>query len=164
MLIEIFELIGSFFRRLEEYADVPMTDTMKEIMVNIMAEVLGIFAIVTKEIKQGRASESNPDHAFPIADRDVEKYLNKLIGRTDIEDALKKLENLTQEELKMAAAQTLKVVHHIRDGMEVVSKEIKGVGDKVNRIIEGTFGTLAPHKCILNLHTTSRQGNEVSYG
>jgi hypothetical protein len=30
---------------------------MKYIMVKILVEVLGIFAIVTKEIKQGRASE-----------------------------------------------------------------------------------------------------------
>ena len=34
-----------------------MTEAMKEIMGKIMVEVLGIFAIVTKEIKQGRASE-----------------------------------------------------------------------------------------------------------
>ena len=43
----------------------PTTEAMTEIMVKIMVEVLGIFAIVTKEIKQGRASESIPDHAFP---------------------------------------------------------------------------------------------------
>ena len=34
-----------------------MTEAMKEIMGKIMVEVLGIFAIVTKEIKQGQASE-----------------------------------------------------------------------------------------------------------
>ena len=57
-LVTIFEQIESFFRRLEEYASVPMTDAMKDIMVKIMVEVLEIFAIMTKEIKQGRASAS----------------------------------------------------------------------------------------------------------
>ena len=32
------------------------------------------------------------------------KYLKKLIGRTDMEDALKKLDKLTNEEARMATA------------------------------------------------------------
>ena len=56
-LIDIFDRIENFFRRLEEYTEVPTTDGMEDIMVKIMVEILGIFAIVTKEIKQGRASE-----------------------------------------------------------------------------------------------------------
>ena len=40
-LIDIFERIENFFRRLEEYAEVPTTGTMKDIMVKIMVEVLG---------------------------------------------------------------------------------------------------------------------------
>ena len=46
----------------------PTTDAMKDIIVKIMVEVLGIFAIVTKEIKQGRASESIPSNILPVAD------------------------------------------------------------------------------------------------
>jgi hypothetical protein len=38
-----------------------------------MVEVLGIFAVETKEIKQGR-SESIPDDAFFVANRDSETY------------------------------------------------------------------------------------------
>ena len=128
----------------------PTTEAMTEIMVKIMVEVLEIFAIVTKEIKQGRASESIPDHAFPVADRDsgkyLKKYFNALIGRTDIKDALSKLDRLTQDEVKLATAQTLTVVHYIRGEVEVVSKEIKGLGDKVDRFLESTFSTLATHK------------------
>jgi hypothetical protein len=33
-----------------------------------------------------------------------EKYLKKLIGKTEIEDALKRLDNLTNEEVRMAVA------------------------------------------------------------
>ena len=123
---------------------------MKDIIVKIMSEVLGIFAIMTKEIKQGRTSESIPDNTFPVADRYSEKYvkqyLKKLIGRKDIEDALNRLDRLTQEEVNMAAVQILKLAHHIRGGVEAVGVEVKGVGDNVNQLIEGTFSTLAPHK------------------
>ncbi len=64
-LVDIFERIESFFRRLETYTEVPTTEAMRDTIVKIMIEVLGIFAIVTKEMKQGRASESTPDDHFP---------------------------------------------------------------------------------------------------
>ncbi|KAH8978003.1 hypothetical protein EDB86DRAFT_991509 [Lactarius hatsudake] len=59
-LVDIFERIENFFRRLETYTEVPTTEAMRDIIVKIMVEVLEIFAIVTKEMEQGRASESTP--------------------------------------------------------------------------------------------------------
>ena len=56
-LINIFERIEMFFRRLEVYAEVPPTTEMMDINVQIMAEVLSILGIATKEIKQGRMSK-----------------------------------------------------------------------------------------------------------
>ncbi|SRR6266404_9770 len=55
-LIDIFERIEYFFKRLEEYTEVPPTAAMTDIIVKIMVEVLHILAIATKEIKQGRTS------------------------------------------------------------------------------------------------------------
>ena len=65
-LIIIFQQIENFFKRLEEYAEVPMTEAVKDIMVKIMAEVLDIFGIMTKEIKQGRASKFIPGDRFRV--------------------------------------------------------------------------------------------------
>ena len=42
-----------------------------------------------------------------------EKFFKKLAGRKDIEDALKRLDRLTQEEAQMAAAQILNIAHTI---------------------------------------------------
>ncbi len=56
-----------------------------------------------------------------------EKYAKKLIGRMEMEDALKRLDKLTQEEVRMAAAQNLKVTHAV-DG------RVKGVADTVEAI------------------------------
>jgi hypothetical protein len=160
-LVYIFERIEGFFRRLESYTEVPTMEAMKDIIVKIMVEVLGIFAIVTKEMKQGRASESIPDDAFPAADRDSEKYLKKLIGKTDLEDALSRLDRLTQEEAWMATAQVLKVAHRVEDGVKTVGEQVKGVDDKVDVAIEGTLGTLATPKCHRKLiYATRWQGSQ----
>jgi hypothetical protein len=56
-LIDIFERIEMFFRRLEIYTEVPPTSEMMDIVVRIMAEVLSIVGIAMKEIKQGRISK-----------------------------------------------------------------------------------------------------------
>ena len=56
-LIDIFERIDSFFRRLEVYTEVRPTPRMMDMMVKIMVEILSIIGIATKEIKQGRTSE-----------------------------------------------------------------------------------------------------------
>ena len=57
ILVDAFERIESFFRRLEIYTEVPPTSEMMDTIVRIMVEVLSIFGIATKEIKQGRMSE-----------------------------------------------------------------------------------------------------------
>jgi hypothetical protein len=56
-VIDIFERIEMFFRRLEIYIAVPPTSEMSDMFVRIMAEVLSILGIAMKEIKQGRMSK-----------------------------------------------------------------------------------------------------------
>ena len=48
----------------------------------------------------------------------------------DLEDALKKLDRLTQEEARMAQAEALRITHSIRN-------EVKVVDDKVQVVIDG---------------------------
>ena len=45
----------------------------------------------------------------------LEKFVNKLLGRNDVEDAQKRLDTLTQEEARMAIAETLNVTHRVED-------------------------------------------------
>jgi hypothetical protein len=44
--------------------------------------------------------------------------VKKLLGRTDIEDALKRLENLSHDEALMATVQVLKVTHEVIEGVQ----------------------------------------------
>ena len=57
ILVDIFERIEMFFRRLEIYTKVPPTTEMMEIIIQIMVEVLSILGMATKEIKRSRISE-----------------------------------------------------------------------------------------------------------
>ena len=56
-LIDVFERIENFLRRLDVYIQVPPTAEMMDTIIQIMAEVLTILGIAMKEIKQGRMSE-----------------------------------------------------------------------------------------------------------
>jgi hypothetical protein len=67
VLIDIFVRIESFFKRLESYTEVQPTDAMTDVIVKIMIQVLSILAIATKEIKQGRSSESLDIHKLLFA-------------------------------------------------------------------------------------------------
>jgi hypothetical protein len=80
-----------------------------------------------------------------LAENCLEKYLKKLVGRTEIEDALKKLDKLTNEEARMATAQVLKVTHD-------VDNRVAGVDDKMAVVIDGA-----------HLYSISYQGNILSF-
>ena len=56
-LLDIFDRIEMCFRRLEMYTEVPLTAEMTEVIIEIIAEVLCVLGIATKEINQGRTSE-----------------------------------------------------------------------------------------------------------
>jgi hypothetical protein len=65
-----------------------------------------------------------------------EKYAKNLIGRTEMEDALKKLDKLTQEEARMAATQNLKVTHNVDKRMEGVANMVEVIDIKVTSVDE----------------------------
>jgi hypothetical protein len=52
----------------------------------------------------------------------------------DLEDALKKLDRLTQEEARMAHAEVLRITHSIRDEVKIVDGKVEEVGDKVGDV------------------------------
>ena len=87
---------------------------MTDIITEIMMEALKIFGIATKDLRQGSASEF-PISCFKISiEQYIVKFLKKLAGMTDLEDALKKLDRLTQD-AQMALGEALRVAHSIYD-------------------------------------------------
>ncbi|KAH9988601.1 hypothetical protein BJV77DRAFT_731662 [Russula vinacea] len=123
-LIDLFNRIERFFGRLEIYTSITPTTAMTAIIVDIMAEVLTILAIATKEVKRGG----------------LKKYLKKVTGNTDIEDSLARLDKLTQEEARMASAELLKMTHGVDDRVKSVQGEIQDVRSDVHDVGQGIEG------------------------
>ena len=69
-----------------------------------------------------------------MADICPEKYLKKLTGNTEIEDALQELDRLTQEEARMASAELLKIAHSIDGNVMGVDDRVKGVDERVQEV------------------------------
>jgi hypothetical protein len=63
--------------------------------------------------------------------------VNKLLGKNDIEDALKRLDTLTMEEARMAIAENLKVANRVDDNVNRVDNNVSRVDNKVTVLIDG---------------------------
>jgi len=50
-------------------------------------------------------------------ERFAERVLKRVGGMSEIDDALRRLDKLTQEEHRMATAQDLRATHSVRDGV-----------------------------------------------
>ncbi|KAF8266134.1 hypothetical protein EI94DRAFT_231040 [Lactarius quietus] len=108
-LVDLFECLGNFLKRVRIYCDLPLTPSMTEISVKIMVELLSVLALATKEVKQGR----------------FKKFAKKLLGDSEIESVLRRLDRLTQEEGRMTMAQTLEVVYGLVNNVRVVINDGK---------------------------------------
>ncbi|KAH9962804.1 NACHT domain-containing protein [Lactifluus volemus] len=141
-LVDLFDRIETFFQRLEIYIKVRVTEAMKNLIAKIMAEILGILAIATKEIRQGWGK----------------RYLKKLTGKTDIEDALTRLEKLSNDEALTATVQVLEAADSMDGKMEQVvdvTQQIESdVGDLKRDHLQANLQTwLSPPDPSINYNT-----------
>ncbi|KAH9956629.1 ankyrin repeat-containing domain protein [Russula dissimulans] len=106
VLIDLFERIQSFLARLNIYCGIPLTTEMTTMLGKIMAEILIILALSTKEMQE----------------RPIKKLGKRLVGRTDVEDALERLDKLTQEETRTIVAKSFEMTHGIKDAAETLKR------------------------------------------
>jgi len=114
-LLDLFECLGNFLRRLEIYTRIPPTPTMMDIIVKIMTELLSVLALATKQVEQGR----------------FKKFAQKLLGESEIEAVLQRLDRLTQDEARMTGAQTLSVVYGLVGSMKAIMEDGKASTDGI---------------------------------
>jgi hypothetical protein len=55
-LINLFERTQFFLQRLNQYVSTPLTPEMTELLAKILAQVLSVLALSTKEIEERRIS------------------------------------------------------------------------------------------------------------
>ena len=107
---------------------------MRDIIVKIMVEVISILGVVTKEIRQGRTSMPFRVDISPKLDLPTENYLKKFFGIKEVEDALQRLDKLTQEEVRMAAVEALTITRGIDDKVNDVGERLEGVDERVQSV------------------------------
>ena len=112
-LVDIFERMEMFFRRVEVYTEVEPSAEIMDIIIEIMVQVISIIGIATKDIKESRISKFYLTNLLQLIEGCSGKLGKRLIGKTVIEDALKRLDKLAHEEGRMGIAQNLNATHAV---------------------------------------------------
>lgn len=116
-LLNLFSRMDNFFKRFKVYSQSFVNTELAEVLVNVVVKVLNILSIATKEVEQSRAK----------------KYIKRLAGRKDIENALDELENLLQGEHYTVTAQVLQDTSGLRRDMATVGTTVQKIADKVEQ-------------------------------
>ncbi|KAF8263784.1 hypothetical protein EI94DRAFT_556301 [Lactarius quietus] len=116
VLAELFDRIESFFGRLKTYTEAPLSQTVTDVLIKTIAEVLSVLAIATKGMKERR----------------TKAILKKLAGINDIEDALQRLKKLEQGELLTVIAQTLRETSGLKEDSEEIKAMVEVIVDRMN--------------------------------
>ncbi|KAI0295319.1 hypothetical protein B0F90DRAFT_1670156 [Multifurca ochricompacta] len=114
-LMDLFECVGNFLKRLHVYIEMTVTPLMSDIIVKIIVQVLSVLSLATKQIKQGR----------------FKKFAKKLLGESEIEAVLQRLDRLTREEAQLTVVQTLQVVHGLMNNMKTVMDDGRASTDGI---------------------------------
>jgi hypothetical protein len=121
-LVTLFERIQMFLQRLSIYTEIPLTVETIELLGKIMGQVLSILALSTKEMTERKMSEHNPLDVSLIANYGTEKFLKRLVGRTDVQDALERLDMLTKEECVMTVTRNLAITHVVEGDVKTIKQ------------------------------------------
>lgn len=122
VLVDLFECVANFLGRLRIHSEIPSTSAVYDILIKIMLEVLSVLALATKQVKQGRFSTLLVGHTYIplVSELGTEKFAKKLLGEHEIETVIRRLDRLTDDEARMAVAQTLHIVYGLVSNVKVV--------------------------------------------
>jgi hypothetical protein len=60
-------------------------------------------------------------YVCPVCDVASEKFAKKLLGKSEIEDVLHRMDRLTVDEARMTGTETLQVVHGLESNVKLVT-------------------------------------------
>ena len=119
MLLDLFERMEDFFKRFKVYSRSLLNTELAGTLVKVVVKVLNILSLATKEVEQSRASESILHFQWTCSTSLInylERYIKRLAGKKDIENAVGELENLIQGEHYTVTAQVLQDTMELRRG------------------------------------------------
>jgi len=106
---------------------------MTDIIIKIMVKLLEVLALATKQIKHGRFGKCAIMYTLSTSQRATVKFAKKLLGESEVEAVLQRLDRLTQDEARMTVAQTLGVVHGLVNNVRIV---MEGAECLLNPLLE----------------------------
>jgi hypothetical protein len=109
---------------------------MTDIIVKIIVQLLSVLALATKQIAQKRFSKRTVTYTLSVAQCTTEKFAKKLLGESEIEEVLQRLDRLTQEEARITVAQTLGVVHGLVGNVKTVMEGAQCLNDRSHILFE----------------------------
>ncbi|KAJ7059439.1 hypothetical protein C8F01DRAFT_1231926 [Mycena amicta] len=151
-IIDLCELLHSFLERLRVYLSVHLPENMQEVVVRILAHLLSVFGLATKEIKHNRFGS----------------YLRTLIGQTDVQEMLKKLNDLIEAEQSMGVANAMvfsrEILDHVQ-GLVLADKDTASILAHLDEDLQKAMQFTKDANTHLlqqlsNLHISSADGNE----
>ncbi|KAJ7883628.1 ankyrin repeat-containing domain protein [Mycena olivaceomarginata] len=160
-IIDLCELLHSFLERLRVYMSAQLPNNMREVVIRILTHLLSVFALMTKEIKHNRFGE--------VAVGYKRSYLRTLIGRTDVQDALKKLNDLIGAEQSMGVANAMVFSREILDhlhGLVLDANEhiMKYLGNLNRRHLDDSVRSWLKAPDARTNHNTARSLHDGSTG
>ena len=158
-LVSQFECIHLFLRRLDHCT---FTPDATELLAKIMAQILSILALSTKAVKENRISWVFIRSEILVADYGIEKLMKKVVGKTEVEDALQKLDLLTKEDnLTMMVARNLEDTHHFDDDATIFEESFQDIYDNV-RVTQEVFSDVGSDVKETNLDMIKRNPRSVN--
>jgi hypothetical protein len=79
-LIELFERLGNFLKRLEIYTKIPPSLLMTDLIFKIVVELLSVLALATKKYKEGRFSKCAVIHTLPVGSMCHRAVREEIVG------------------------------------------------------------------------------------
>ena len=83
---------------------------------------------------------SNSVRVSPVTELRSEKYGKRLIGKTEMEGSLKKLDKSTQEEARMIIAENLRATHTVDERVRGVAEQVVSVDERVAGVDDRVAG------------------------
>ena len=122
MIVEMFEELKGFIGRLGVHNREEITELLKKVTVEILAQLLVVLGVATKWIKQSHPSKSLHCSLGSIADDVLAQYSMELLGKNkEVTDAMKKLQVLSNQEVPMVAAIILAMTTKTFQNMQAIT-------------------------------------------
>jgi hypothetical protein len=80
-LLDLFEYLGNFLKRLEIYTNIPPTPIMTDMIIKIMVKLLEVLALATKQIKHGRLGKCAINVYFARTSMCCSEVRKEIVGR-----------------------------------------------------------------------------------